>query len=237
MKTAIIIGGCTLINGDALEVLPTLPKSDLVVTDAPYKLTSGGNTTAEMGGCFAKEKYDNSGSIVNCEIDWPDFMPPIYDALRDQAHAYFMANNRHLANCENAALDAGFRLHNWLVWDKVSGTPNRWYMKNCEFTGFFYKGVAFYINDMSAKQIIRCPQVDESAHPTEKPVSLMQNYIEQSSQRGQVVLDPFMGSGTTGVAAMRSGRKFIGIEKDAKYFDIAVARITKEVERPQGMLY
>ena len=223
------IGSATLYHGDALEILPTLGQcADLLVSDPPYKLTSGGVTPSDgrrMAGCFNNDRYNNNGNIVECDIDWPDFMPVLYGCLNDQAHAYVMANNRHIANCENAALAAGFRLHNWLVWDKRTATPNRWYMKNLEFIGFFYKGPAFYINNMSAKQLLSVPQIDESKHPTEKPVPLMKFYIEQSSQPGQVVIDPFMGSGTTGVAALQSGRAFIGVEKSEEYFEIARQRI------------
>lgn len=230
----VVIGNATLYHGDALEILPTLGQcADLLVSDPPYKLTSGGAGNAHgagirMRGCFSSDVYDNKGGIVECDIDWPDFMPALYGCLKDQAHAYVMTNNRHIANCENAALDAGFRLHNWLVWDKRTATPNRWYMKNLEFVGFFYKGAAKYINNMSAKQLISIPQIDETEHPTEKPVSLMKFYIQQSSQPGQVVIDPFMGSGTTGVAAMQSKRNFIGIEKDRRWFDTACLRLELE---------
>ena len=69
------------------------------------------------------------------------------------------------------------------------------------------------------------PQRDESEHPTEKPVLLMKHYIENSTQPGDTVMDPFMGSGTTGVAAVMAGRKFIGIERDPRWFETAAARI------------
>lgn len=217
------IGPCKLYHGDALEILPKV-RAHLIVTDPPYKLTSGG-PDGEMGGCFSRTEYDNKGGIVDCDIDWPDFMPLCFNALYGPAHAYFMANNRHVQGMLNAAESAGFHFHNLLVWDKISATPNRWYMKNCEFVGFFKKGQAFFINDCSAKQLISCPQVDVSDHPTEKPVALMQYYIEQSSVRGQIVLDPFMGSGSTGVAAVQSGMQFIGIEKDEDHFKTAAKRI------------
>lgn len=223
---SINIGPHIIYHGNSMKVMPILDPIDLIVTDPPYKLTTGGKNTGQMGGVFTSGgEYENNGSIVECDIDWTDFMPLCYGALKSPGHAYFMANNRHIANCENAATDAGFHLHNWLVWDKRTATPNRWYMKNLEFTGFFSKGPAFYINDCSSKQLISCPQVDVSDHPTEKPVALMRHYIDQSSQRGQTVLDPFMGSGSTGVAAIQAGRTFIGIEKNDKFFNMAVQRV------------
>ncbi|MGR3179881.1 MAG: DNA-methyltransferase [Candidatus Anammoxibacter sp.] len=227
-----IIGDCTLYHGDALEIIPTLNDVDCIITDPPYKLTSGGNTTNGMGGCFDHSQYDNSGEIIDCDIDWPDFMPLLYDIL-NHGHAYIMCNNRHVANMLNAAKDAGFNFHNLLVWDKHSPTPNRWYMKNCEYIGFFYKGKAKFINNCSSKQLIRIPQVDITDHPTEKPVMLMRHYIENSSQSGQVVLDPFMGSGTTGEACLESNRRFIGIEKNKQWFDVACERIEKAYNAPK----
>jgi len=235
------IGNCRLYHGDTIEILPTLGQcADLVLVDPPYKLTSGGNNpkdkSKKMGGCFGYGEYNNSGSIVPCDIDWSDFMPLLYEALISGNHAYVMCNNRHVANMMNEAEAAGFGFHNLLVWDKVTATPNRWYMKNCEFTGMFYKTPAKYVTNCGAKQLISCPQVDVSDHPTEKPVPLMRHYIEQSTERGQIVLDPFMGSGTTGVAAVHAGRAFIGIEKDEKYFNMAVQRILSAVENFQERL-
>ncbi len=233
-KRSVKIGDCTLYHGDAMEILPGMV-ADCIVVDPPYRLVSGGNTTGEMGGCFAHDEYDNSGSIVECDIDWGDFMPLLSAAL-PLGHAYIMANNRNVLPMLAAAEVARFGFHNILVWDKGSATPNRWYMKNCEFIGFFYKGKAKYINDCGAKQLISCPQIDETKHPTEKPVSLMRYYIEQSTMPGQIVLDPFMGSGTTGVAAAACGRQFIGIEKNEEFFEMAVRRIRDAADNFQGRL-
>jgi DNA modification methylase len=228
-----IIGGATLICGDSMEILPTIGTVDMICCDPPYKLESGGNTTGEMGGCFARGTYDNSGSIVDCDIDWPDFMPLLSAAL-PAGHAYIMANNRNVQPMLNAAEVAGFKFHNLLVWDKVTATPNRWFMKNLEFTGFFFKGKAKYINDCGSKQLIRCPQVDDdSGHPTQKPVALFQSYIENSTQTGELVCDPFAGVFSSGVAAIKAGRRYIGIEKSEKWFEAGLRRIesaAKQIE-------
>jgi DNA modification methylase len=224
MSRVEIIGDATLCLGDAREIMPTLGKVDCIVTDLPYKLESGGGTTGEMGGKFSKNIYDNSGSIISADIEFDEIMPLLVPLL-DRGHAYFMVNNRWVGAVENAALAAGFRFHNWLVWDKSTGTPNRWYMKNCEFTLFVFRGAAKPINECGSRQLIKCQNVINGLHETQKPVALMAHYIANSTDAGQTVLDPFMGSGTTGVAALQLGRKFIGIEIDQKHFDTACRRI------------
>ena len=87
-------------------------------------------------------------------------------------------------------------------------------MKNCEYTLFMRKGEATIINDLGSKTVEMYPNPTDKRHPTEKPVSLMERYIGNSSNTNETVLDPFMGSGTTGVASINLGRKFIGIELD-----------------------
>jgi DNA modification methylase len=226
------IGAATLYLGDCRDVLPTLGPVDCIVSDLPYRLESGGNKTGEMAGKFARGTYDNSGAIIPCDIEFSEMMPLMARCLIE-GHAYFMVNNRHVSAVEVAAMAAGFRFHNWLVWDKSTGTPNRWYMKNCEFTLFCFRGRARYINDCGARQLIRCPNVINGVHETEKPVPLMEHYIGNSTEPGQIVLDPFMGSGTTGVAAAQLGRGFIGIEREARYFEIACRRI-EAAQQPAG---
>lgn len=224
-------GDATLILGDSW-VVNLSGKADLVVTDPPYLLTSGGAETGKMGGCFAPENYNNSGDIAG-DIGWGEIMAIISLAMKENSEAYVMCNNRNVREMLSRGEDSYLGFHNLLVWDKITATPNRWYMKNCEFVGYFYKGKAREINDCSAKQLIRCPQVDETSHPTEKPVALMAHYIRNSSDIGSIVVDPFMGTGTTGVAALTTGRKFIGVELQEKYFDVACRRIEKAVKNLQ----
>ena len=204
---------------------------DMVLSDIPYKIESGGNTTGEMGGCFSKENYDNSGSIIQCDIEFHEIYPLLYNVLRE-GHCYTMVNNRNVQGMLNEAENAGFYFHNLLMWDKGTVTPNRWYMKPVEFVGFFKKGKAKNINNCSAKALVKYPHTDETSHPTEKPVGLMQYYIENSTQPGETVIDPFMGTSTTGAACVKSGRKFIGIEIDQKWFDIACERINAAYDQP-----
>lgn len=245
IKTMQQIGDCTLYLGDAQKILPGLIddglQADCTCMDPPYLLTSGGNgppsnaAHIRMSGIFRADKYDNGGHLVACDLDWGDFMPLVFAAM-GRGHAYVMANNRNVQPMLNAAAAAGFGFHNLLTWDKGTATPNRWYMKNIEFTGMFYKGKARMINDCGSMSGIRMTHTDESNHPTEKPVELMKYYILNSTQPGDTVLDMFMGSGTTGVAAARTGRRFIGIEMDEAHFKTSLARIEKAYEYRQETL-
>lgn len=226
-----IIGDCELYLGDCLEVMPTLGKVDAVVTDPPYKLTSGGNTDGGMkGGWF--DAYNNNGLVVQCNITWKQIMTVVYNSMKDGADAYVMSNDRNLNEAMTQAETSGLSFHRLCVWDKISATANRWYMPNCEFTLYLYKEPAKRINDCGSKALVRFQQIDESNHPTEKPVNLMAYYIKNSTNKNDVILDPFMGSGTTGVACVKLGRKFIGIELDEGYFDIACKRIEEAYKQP-----
>lgn len=234
MNNPVIIGDCTLYHGDCLEVMAGLEPVDCVVTDAPYKVSSGGfasNLQLEGGfGGWMKE-YGNGGDIVQCDIDWRDWMPLAFNVLKDDRQVYFMTNGKNLSRAQTAAEGAGFDLHTILVWDKRAALPNKYYQNITEFTLFMKKVKAFTIRTPASKNLVSLFQRDESEHPTEKPVELMRGYISNSTWEGQTILDPFMGSGTTGVACAKMGRRFIGIELDQKYFDIACERIAKAYEQ------
>jgi len=228
------IGDCTLYLGDCRDILPTLTDMDCVVTDAPYRVTSGGFGALEGGfSGWIKDSYDNKGAIVACDLDWSDWLALIPAALRADAHAYLFSNDRNLTDARVAAESAGLQFHRLLTWDKCAALPNRWYQQTCEFILFMRKGKAFQINDPSSKALQRLFQRDESKHPTEKPVGLCQLYIENSTKPGETVLDPFMGSGTTGVAAVKSGRAFVGIELTTEWFDVACRRIERAANEPR----
>lgn len=228
------IGDATLYLGDAREILPTISECRALITDAPYRVTSGGFGNLEGGfSGWIKDSYNNNGAIVTCDLDWPDWMPLAFKALSDEAHAYIFTNDRNLPRAWSAAEGAGFDFHRLLTWDKKTALPNRWYIQNCEFIWFGKKGRAYQINDCGSTALQRMFQRDDSEHPTEKPVPLCSLYVENSTSIGDVVLDPFMGSGTTGCAAVYLRRKFIGIEIEEKWFDVSCRRIERAVKSPQ----
>src|SRR5262245_53657484 len=173
-------GRVSLYFGDCREIVPALAADfQAVVTDPPYRLTSGGSK--KTPGCMAggwMAYYDNNGSPVECSVSWEEVAAVCYSALAERRDCYLMANDKNLNPALNAAFSEGFNLHNILVWDKVTATANRWYMKNCEFVLYLFKGKARRINNCSAKQLLCCPHRDVSLHPTEKPVALMAHYVE-----------------------------------------------------------
>lgn len=234
IRKEVQIGQCRMLLGDAMEIMPTLPKTDLIVSDVPYALTTGGvsKSSKTMSGIFASHNYRNDGQLIMATIPFHPMMGALYATLADDADCYVMANDKNVYPLMDAAFDAGFSLHNLLAWDKVTPTANRWYMKNLEFTLYLWKGRARTINDPSSKQLLRGGIDKITEHPTEKPVHLMAEYVRNSSQRCDTVLDPFAGSGSTGVACINLGRSFIGIEVHEPFFDMACARLQAAYDHP-----
>lgn len=217
-----------LVNGDCLCEMAKIPDKsiDLVVTDPPYKIVQGGCTNKAVRFKGASSAEIQKGTLFNHnDIEFIDWLPSVYRVLKDGSHCYIMCNDRNLRDLLNACEKVGFKLLNILVWGKSKHSPNRYYMKNCEFIVFLRKGFAKNINDMGTKQLLMVDNVDSKLHPSEKPVRLMQILVENSSNEQELVLDPFMGSCSVGYACMETNRNFIGIELDDNYFKIAQERV------------
>ena len=215
-----------LYNDDCLNVLKDIEDNtiDLVVTDPPYEVITGGRNGGVKGkpSGILKENKQLMKSIPKVDL----WLSECFRVMKDGTHIYIMTNTLNLTNYLNIINGVGFKLHNLLVWNKNNTTPNRWYMKNCEYVIFARKGFAKSINNPSSQTVHNFDNIiGNKKHPTEKPVDLMKLYVENSSQVGDTVLDPFMGSGSTGVACKELDRNFIGVELDKQYFDIAESRI------------
>ena len=213
-----------LIQGDCLEKMKEIPDGsvDLVLTDPPYEVITGGsNGIGSPKGILADNKQ-----LMKTIPNFSDWLPECFRVLKPESHAYFMVNFKNLEKLMKEIRSAGFEIHNLLVWEKNTATPNRWYMKNVEYTIFARKGKTKAITDSGSKTCHKFDNIRGKQHPTQKPVELMEMYVSNSSLAGEVVLDPFMGSGTTGVACINTNRNFIGIELDEGYFKIAQDRIS-----------
>lgn len=162
-------------------------------------------------------------------ITFKEWLPEIYRILKNKAHCYIMINSRNLKDLQVEAEKVGFKFQNLLVWDKGNVTPNQYYMGGYELILMLRKGGAKPINNMGTSNIIKIPNIiGKKQHPTEKPIKLMEILIENSSNEGDVVMDPFMGSGSTAKAADNLKRKFIGSEIDETYFNVTLNRFNKK---------
>lgn len=203
------IGNATLYLGCCMDVLPTLGKVDAVITDPPYGIGASAGTG----------KY---GKLKTTDLEWDNSAPSVdvIDAMLSIADyaVIFGGNYMQLPPSRN-----------FLVWDKGAGFKARDFAE-CEF--------AWCSWDANARLLTRDPlaagDYRTKEHPTQKPVPVMAWAIRHVP-KAKTILDPFMGSGTTGVAAIQLGRKFIGIEREPKYFDIACKRIEQAVA--QGQLF
>ena len=203
MTDIVKIGNATLYHGDCLEILPTLPKVDAVVTDPPYGI--GDRWGSEMKG-----KRGSSRLWSAEEAEWDS--APVDAALLGRV---LEQGRQHIVWGGNYYTMPAAR--GWLVWDKVqkfSGADAELAYTNLDIPVRVYR-----LSRIDAHQNLERGK----QHPTQKPAMLMEwclGFVE-----GATILDPFMGSGTTGVACANLGRKFIGIEIKRKYFDIACERI------------
>ena len=222
----------SLYNEDCMEVLKRLEDGsvDLIATDPPYRITARGNAGSSGGMLLSKKSLE--GKIFNHnDIDCEDYAPEFYRVLKDDTHCYIMCNHINLIHFLNVFTECGFHFIKSLIWDKQNKIMGTFYMSQFEYILFFRKGGGKSINNCGTSDILSVPNKKEkdgagnNLHDTEKPVDLMKILVSNSTDRDDLVLDPFMGIGSTGIASKELGRNFIGVEIDKKYFDIAKQRI------------
>jgi site-specific DNA-methyltransferase (adenine-specific) len=220
MFDKVVIGDSTLYCGDCLEVLPTLEKVDAVITDPPYKHGSM-NGSGFAGECefYADGKID---FISDFDLN---LYKTLLSGVSDQIVAFcsrdLVPEWLDFAKSEFG----GFDVHFWHKTNAIPFTHNVW-KSDIEYLilGWRKKTHQPVHQSMKSKAYIS-PICTDDYHPTAKPVNLMAKYVQVLLPPNGVCLDPFMGSGTTGVAAAQLGRRFIGVERERKYFDIACQRI------------
>ena len=195
----VIIGNATLYCGDCRDVLPTLAPVDLILTDPPYGASYAANPIVGKG----KTKSNHES------MDWDNCAPPtwLFGLMLDKAATVIVWGGNYYELPPSRG---------WLSWRKPDAPPS---MAHIE--------LAWTNRDMNAKQIdhsIAATNAERIGHPTQKPVRVME-WSLAFCPGVETVCDPFMGSGTTGVACARMGLSFTGIEREPKYFDLACKRI------------
>jgi len=213
------IGNATLHHGDCLEILPTLSGIDAIVSDPPYGINIE-KMTGTSRNRWNMARRTNQYKMTVIGDDSPFDPAPFlkYDRV------IIFGGNHYASRLPESSC--------WLIWDKRDGGTSD-HQADCEMAWTNLKGPA-RLYSQKWRGMVRAGEENVSCggfrvHPTQKPIALMMWCIQQLKlPAGTVILDPFMGSGTTGVAATRLGYKFIGIEIDANYFATARKRITEE---------
>lgn len=234
-----------LMQGDCLDLIKQIPDRsvDLVLTDPPYEIVAGG-----AGGAFGADKrnYHKQYSAVDAVshqksgIKCSGFNLTILDELcriMKRINIYVWCSKLQVRKLLDYFEDLGCAT-DILTWHKTNPTPtcNNTYLSDTEYLIFAReKGVKLHGSYATKKKYYVTPtnKADKAkfGHPTIKPLDIIQNLIINSSLEGEVVCDPFMGSGTTGVACVNTGRRFIGMELDRSYFEVAEKRINEAAEQ------
>jgi len=221
-----------LMQGDCLTLLPTISDElvDAVIADPPYGINYQ-----------SARRIDKAARMPKIANDTRPFIWWLYDAYRitKMGGAILCFCEWRYQDVFKMAIEtAGFTLKSQIIWDRGChglGDLNASFAPQHDVVWFGVKG-NFCFQNGRPQSIIRSPRVapNNLVHPNEKPVPLMRHLVEMVTPTGGMVLDPFMGSGSTGAACINTGRRFIGIEKNADYFSIACQRVKNE-QRQEGL--
>lgn len=223
--------------GDCLEVIRSMPDKsvDAVITDPPYGTNDGAGKVIRRG------KTDTSFSV----LDWDKVLPTNYikelvRVMKDDTWGVIFTDNIAIGVIWQTLINNELSPRNTFYWIKYNKAPTpRANFKSCVETAVLFtkgrttikwKGGGNQANYIEMPFVSGGEKVD---HPTQKPVKLIRHLINLFSIEGDTILDPFMGSGTTGVACVQTGRNFIGIEIDPTYFAIAEKRIADAQLQPR----
>lgn len=227
------IGNATLYLGDCRDILPTLPRVDAVITDPPYGISLEKKTSD-----YRDSKFFDAGESLRASTLYADEPEHVRELIRSAIPLALAIAERAVvfsgpamlwAYPEPASLGSVFTLAGAgrTAWGFQCSHPVLFYGKD----PFLQDGKGGRPNSHKDDQ----PNRDQVDHPCPKPVAWMRWAVNRGSRKNETVLDPFMGSGTTGIACHQLGRRFIGIEIEPKYFDIACRRI--EQAQRQGDLF
>jgi len=233
MAEKVTIGNAELWHGDCREVLADLrvTTQTTVITDPPY--SSGGFQEAGKSGGSIGTRSDDVIALDNLSTrGYQRLMREVLRHLNLADEAYIFTDWRMWVYTADALEDGGWRVRNMLVWDKQQmgmGLPWRNQHELCAFG----KRTPAQMRDRKAGNVLQVPRSGNHHHPTEKPTALIERLVANSN--GTQVVDPFMGSGTAGVACRLQGVPFVGIEMDRRHFDTACRRI--EQAHAQGAIF
>lgn len=236
-----VIGNATVYLGDCLEILPFLPKVDAVITSPPYNTLSGIplNTTgtwakSDGGAQWITDLAENGYSDDKPEHEYIDWQNKIFSVINLNEKASLFYNHQIRWRKEGMSHPVewfkpnGWNLRQEIIWDRCGGM-----MMNARMFCRFDERILWFVqrewkwnqDSVGFGTIWRFNKAQNKEHPVAFPLELPKRCIAAATDQDDIVLDPFMGSATTGVAAISANRKFIGIEIEPKYYEIACKRI------------
>lgn len=207
-------------NCDYVELFSNIENDsiDLLVTDPPYKTTKRGNSGGTSGILKSKEFLNGDGGLEYNNVDFSYFFNECFRILKNGSHFYIFTNNKNLLFFLKEIEKTDLKIFKNLIWVKNNCITNMYYMDSHEIIIFGYKGFAKKINNCGSKTTLFFENPRNKIHPNQKPVELIDVLINNSSNQGDLVVDPFMGSGSTFYSSLKNKRFFIGSEIDGKFF-------------------
>lgn len=212
-------------KGDAVEWLRSLESEsvDLVITDPPYESLEKHRAKGTTTRLKHSKSSSNDWFPIFPNDRFPGLFRELYRVLRRGSHCYVFVDQETMFVAKPVGEAAGFKFWKPLVWKKDTIGMGYHYRALSEFILFFEKGKR-RLNDLGTPDVIDAPRV-RNGYPTEKPVALLDVFIRQSAGPGQLVIDPFMGSGSTGEAALKAGCRFAGNDVNEKALQMATQRL------------
>jgi site-specific DNA-methyltransferase (adenine-specific) len=202
----------TVAEADAIEGMRALPSAsiDLILTDPPYESLEKHRAIGTTTRLKRSKASSNDWFKIFPNRRFLEFFAEAYRVLNKNSHLYLMCDAETMFVTKPLGEAAGFKFWKPLVWDKVNIGMGYHYRARYEFVLFFEKGKR-KLSNLALSDVIQVPRV-HNGYPAEKPVKLAAVLVAQSTLPGEIVLDPFVGSGSTGVAAVDLGRNFHGID-------------------------
>jgi len=219
--------GFKLSRGDAVEWLRTLPSSsiDVVITDPPYESLEKHRAIGTTTRLKHSKSSSNDWFSIFPNTRFPELFAEVYRVLAKDSHFYLFCDPETMFVAKPLGEAAGFKFWKPLVWDKLKIGLGYHYRARYECVLFFEKGKR-KLADLGIADILSAPRVN-GGYPAEKPPEVSEVLIRQSTSPGQIVIDPFMGSGSVGVAALRNGRNFLGNDLCEEAVEITRRRLTE----------
>ncbi|HET9621074.1 MAG TPA: site-specific DNA-methyltransferase [Kofleriaceae bacterium] len=214
-----------LAQGDAVAWLRALPSEsiDLVVTDPPYESLEKYRAIGTTTRLKHSKSSSNDWFAIFPNDRFPELFAEVFRVLRRNSHFYLFCDPETMFVAKPLAEAAGFKFWKPLIWDKCKIGMGYHYRARYECILFFEKGKR-KLADLGIADILEAPRIS-GGYPAEKPSAVSEILIQQSTDPGQLVIDPFMGSGSVGVAAVSCGRNFLGNDLCQEAVDITRARL------------